>query len=122
MKNQVSNYHSVCEDRITLHKLYSGSVALFRGVEPDKESVRARLAKIEAQQKEVLHALRYMSKDVGDGEARGFLHPIAEGYRDCSSFSKQVQHLGADKGNAQEVWANPINEQYRAIFDTIRYV
>jgi hypothetical protein len=53
-----------------------------------------------------------------------YMHPLAEAIRDCAALRKQIVQAETEMQDAgeEEIWANPVNEQYRAIFDSVRFV
>jgi len=65
-----------------------------------------------------------MNRDISHDSDMMCLHGIAEGYRDCISLRKQIVLAQGEKNSdgSEEVWANPLHEQYRAIFGSVRIV
>lgn len=51
-------------------------------------------------------------------------HQVSQGIRDCAALRKQIVQVQLETHDAsnEETWSDPINEQYKVIFEGIRHV
>lgn len=79
---------------------------------------------MESQQKEMLQYFEYINKGTISDDDIIVLHEIAEGVRDFGALQKQTvqAELDVQDKDTQDEWADPVDRQYKAIFQSIQHI
>lgn len=60
-----------------------------------------------------------MNRDLSHDNDTLCLHVISDGLKDFLAFRKKIAIIHGENSSDDEVWANPLHEQYRSIFESI---
>lgn len=85
------SYNGLSADRLLNHQVALNFKLLDKGLTPNKQAIRNKLASIEQRQAKLIDTIEFMNRDLIDNNPDTFsMHPVTENIRDYEKLRKNV--------------------------------